>query len=103
MILAVPMRVPSGWRLAVPALWLCTACLHPHAASRPVGNDGDRILITEEMIARSGRATAWEVLRKLVPQLTYGERRNGQPSRLERRGRSSFRLSDAPLVFLDGV
>jgi len=103
MILAVPMRVPSGWRLAVPALWLCTACLHPHAASRPVGNDGDRILITEEMIARSGGQTAWEVLKKEAPQLTYGERRDGRPTKLERRGPSSFVLNDAPLIFVDGV
>lgn len=33
----------------------------------------------------------------------YGERRNGQPSKLERRGTSSFVLNDAPLVFVDGV
>jgi outer membrane cobalamin receptor len=104
MILELHMHLPIGsWRIALPALWLCAACLHPRAMSRPTGNDGDRILITEEMIARSGRATAWEVLRKLVPQLTYGEKKSGQPSRLERRGRSSFLLSDAPLVFLDGV
>jgi outer membrane cobalamin receptor len=97
------MRVPSGWRLAVPALWLCAGCLHPRGIARPIGNDGDRIVITDEMIARSGRATAWEVLRKLVPQLTYGEKKSGQPSKLERRGRASFLLNDAPLVFLDGV
>jgi hypothetical protein len=79
------MRFSIGsWQLALPALWLCAPCIHPRAVSRPIGNDGDRILITDEMIARSGRATAWEVLRKLVPQLTYGERKNGQPSGLER-------------------
>ena len=103
MILQLHMCFPMGRRLALPALWLCVGCIHPRAVSRPIGNDGDRILITEEMIARSGRATAWEVLRKLVPQLTYGEKKGGQPSRLERRGQSSFLLSDAPLVFLDGV
>ena len=73
-------------------------------ATRPVpGNDGDRIFITADQIAHSGSNTAWEALRKLVPQLTYGEKKSGQPSRLERRGQSSFLLSDAPLVFLDGV
>ncbi|HZI22678.1 MAG TPA: Plug domain-containing protein [Gemmatimonadales bacterium] len=87
----------------VSLLWLSAACLHPHAASRPVGNDGDRILITEEMIARSGGQNAWDVLKREAPQLTYGERRNGQPSKLERRGPASFVLNDAPLIFVDGV
>ncbi|HEV2749395.1 MAG TPA: Plug domain-containing protein [Gemmatimonadales bacterium] len=67
------------------------------------GNDGDRIFITADQIERSGSTTAWEALRKLVPQLTYGEKKSGQPSKLERRGQSSLLLSDAPLVFLDGV
>ncbi len=74
-----------------------------HATRNVPGNDGDRIFITAEQIARSGSTTAWEALRKLVPQLTYGEKKSGQPSKLERRGQSSFLLSDAPLVFLDGV
>jgi len=74
-----------------------------HASRNVPGNDGDRIFITADQIARSGSTTAWEALRKLVPQLTYGEKKSGQPSKLERRGQSSFLLSDAPLVFLDGV
>jgi outer membrane cobalamin receptor len=93
-----------GWTVVVATVgWWVGGCIHPHAASRQVGNNGDRILITEEMIARSGGQTAWEVLRREAPQLTYGERRNGQPSKLERRGTSSFVLNDAPLVFVDGV
>ena len=92
-----------AWPSLVSMLWLAAACLHPHAASRPVGNDGDRILITEEMIARSRGQTAWEVLKKEAPQLTYGERRDGRPSKLERRGAASFVLNDAPLIFVDGV
>src|ERR1700756_5710399 len=44
-------------------------------ATRPVpSNDGDRIFITADQIAHSGSTTAWEALRKLVPQLTYGEK-----------------------------
>jgi outer membrane cobalamin receptor len=74
-----------------------------HGSRKVPGNDGDRIFITADQIAHSGSATAWEALRKLVPQLTYGERKSGQPSRLERRGQSSLLLNDAPLVFLDGV
>ncbi len=98
------MRLPCpAWPSVVPTLWLCAACLHPHAASRPIGNDGDRIVITEEMIARSRGQTAWEVLKKEAPQLTYGERRDGRPTKLERRGAASFVLNDAPLIFVDGV
>ena len=74
-----------------------------HATRNVPSNDGDRIFITADQIERSGSTTAWEALRKLVPQLTYGEKKSGQPSKLERRGQSSFLLSDAPLVFLDGV
>lgn len=85
----------------VPVIALACATAHPGAAA-PSGS-GDRTLITEEMIARSGSATAWDVLKKLAPQLTYRETKDHEPARLERRGQSSFVLSDAPLVFLDGV
>ncbi len=55
------------------------------------------------MIERSGGQTAWEVLKREAPQLAYREKRNGQPTGLERRGRSSFVLNDAPMLFVDGV
>src|SRR5207247_6674279 len=61
------------------------------------------ILITQEQIERSGALTAWEALKRLAPQFTFRENRNGQPSALERRGRSSILLNDAPLVFMDGA
>src|SRR5260370_37139451 len=96
------MRALSDWRPGVAALWLCTACLHPHAASQPVGNGGDRLVLTEEMITRSGALNAWEVLKRLAPQFRYSERR-GQPTTLERRGRSSILLNDAPRGFLGGA
>lgn len=85
----------------VPVIALACATAHPGSAA-PSGS-GDRTLITEEMIARSGSATAWDVLKKLAPQLTYRETKDHEPARLERRGQSSLVLSDAPLVFLDGV
>lgn len=81
---------------------LCLSCA-VHAARNLPANAGDRIIITQEQIQRSGSASAWDALKKLVPQLTYGEKKSGQPSKLERRGSSSFLLNDAPLVFLDGV
>ena len=66
-------------------------------------NGSERILITEAMIARSGGQTAWEVLRREVPQMSYGENRNGQATGMERRGHSSIMLKDPPMLFIDGV
>jgi outer membrane cobalamin receptor len=79
------------------------ACAHMHGTRDTVPSSGDRILITQEQIARSGASNAWEALKRNAPQLTYREGRNGQPTVLERRGRSSLLLSDAPLLFVDGV
>jgi len=42
-------------------------------------------------------------LRREAPQLTYRENRNGQATGMQRRGRSSFVLNDAPMLFVDGV
>jgi outer membrane cobalamin receptor len=66
-------------------------------------SDTDRIVITEAMIARSGGQTAWEVLRREAPQLTFSENRNGQATAMTRRGRSSFVLNDSPIVIIDGT
>ena len=74
-----------------------------HGTRDAVPSSGDRILITQEQIARSGASNAWEALKRNAPQLTYRENRQGQPSVLERRGRSSLVLNDAPLLFVDGV
>jgi outer membrane cobalamin receptor len=79
------------------------ACAHMHGTHDTVPSSGDRILITQEQIARSGASNAWEALKRNAPQLTYRENRQGQPSVLERRGRSSLLLNDAPLLFVDGV
>ena len=92
-------RCPVAFPLTVTLSLSCAV----HGTRHVAGNDGDRIFITADQIAHSGSTTAWEALRKLVPQLTYGEKKSGQPSRLERRGHLSFLLSDAPPVFLDGV
>jgi outer membrane receptor protein involved in Fe transport len=84
-------------------LALIGACAHMHGTQTPVPASGDRIFITQEQIARSGASNAWEALKRNAPQLTYRENRQGQPSVLERRGRSSLLLNDAPLLFVDGV
>ena len=82
---------------------LLAGCIHPHPTSTSDAAAADRIVLTEEQIARCGASNAWDVLKRLAPQFTFREDRNGQPSMLERRGRSSILLSDAPRVFVDGA
>ena len=82
---------------------LAGSCKSFHPGPVVPANASDRILITETMIARSGGQTAWEVLRREVPQISYGENRNGQATGMERRGRSSMLLKDPPMLFIDGV
>jgi len=87
------------WSLSLLSL---TGCIHP----RPMKSSdahGERTVLSAEQIARCGASNAWDVLKRLAPQFTFGEDRSGQARRLERRGRSSMLLSDAPLVFLDGT
>jgi len=79
-----------------------SGCIHPRPM-RSSDAHGERTVLTEEQITRSGASNAWDVLKRLAPQFSFGEDRNGQPRRLERRGRSSILLSDAPLVFIDGT
>ena len=82
-------------------LGLVASC-HPRAI--PDGSsDAEHVIITEKQIERSGARTAWDALKRLAPQFTFRENRNGQPSTLERRGHTSLLLSDAPLVFMDGA
>src|SRR5262245_14778927 len=76
------------------------AC-HP-AKITPQG-DTDRIVITEEMIAKSGGQNAWEVLRREAPQITFSETRNGQAAKMTRRGHGSLYLNDSPMVIIDGA
>ncbi len=92
-----------GFIVAVLAGFAFVACKSiPPGQASPQG-DTDRIVITEEMIVRSGGQTAWEVLRREAPQLTFSENRNGQATAMTRRGRSSFVLNDSPMVIIDGA
>ena len=95
------MGIRSLRLVAVPAVAL--ACATVHGTPNTPVDTGDRILITAAMIERSASVTAWDALKKLAPQLTYRERRDGQPTRLGRRGQSSSQPNGAPLVVLDGV
>src|SRR6266550_72711 len=90
--------------VAVVSLLLAvSSCKSLRPAPVVPANGSERILITEAMIARSGGQTAWEVLRREVPQMSYGENRNGQATGMERRGRSSILLKDPPMLFIDGA
>jgi len=89
--------------VATLAVGATLSCGSVHPARATPQSDGSRITITQAMIERSGGQTAWEVLKREAPQLAYREKRNGQPTGLERRGRSSFVLNDAPMLFVDGV
>lgn len=60
-------------------------------------------LITAEQIEKWGAQTAWQVLKQGAPMLTLQEDRNGHPTGMGRRGRSSFLLDEAPMIMLDGV
>jgi outer membrane cobalamin receptor len=84
-------------------LLLAVSCKSFHPAPVVPASGSERILITEGMIAKSGGQTAWEVLRREMPQMSYGENRNGQATGMERRGRSSILLKDPPMLFIDGV
>src|SRR2546429_6698449 len=88
--------------VAVVSLLLAvSSCKSLRPAPVVPANGSERILITEAMIARSGGQTAWEVLRREVPQMSYGENRNGQATGMERRGRSSILLQESPMLFIE--
>jgi outer membrane cobalamin receptor len=72
---------------------------HSGSSSLPPG----AFLITAEQIERSGARTAWQVIRQSAPMLLAEEDENGRPVKLTRRGRSSFKLNDAPAVMIDDV
>ena len=84
-------------------LLAAVSCKTFHPAPVIPASGSERILITEGMIAKSGGQTAWDVLRREVPQLAYGENRNGQATGVEHRGRGSILLKDHPMLFIDGV
>ena len=84
---------------AIASLPGCASGPRAHQAATPSGT----IVITSEQIERSGANTAWDVLKREAPMLTLRDDRNGRPSRMGRRGRSSILLDDAPVVVVDGV
>ena len=84
--------------LLVAALNCARATSH---TANPIPPSG--LLITQERIEKSGGRTAWEVLKREAPMLTFRENRNGQATGMGRRGSASIVLSEAPVIILDGV
>src|SRR5712692_9347144 len=84
---------------------LLLAACGPSVAKRHIGYEtrAGEIVIDQDAIERSGANSAWEVIKRAAPQFSTAETRNGQPTRLTRRGRSSVLLNDAPLLFIDGI
>jgi outer membrane cobalamin receptor len=82
------------------ALFGCGPAVHQSASSAPAPGT---FLITAEQIEKSGAHNAWQVLRQEAPMLQLNEDRNGRPASIGRRGRSTFLLSEAPVIMLDGV
>ncbi|HXF94650.1 MAG TPA: TonB-dependent receptor plug domain-containing protein [Gemmatimonadales bacterium] len=82
------------------ALVACSTRRQP--SSVLTGPSGGR-LITADMIEASGATTAWDALRRTVPNISFRETSRGTPARVVRRGRSSIYLNDQPRVVLDGA
>ena len=104
---AVPApSVASFARVTLPLAALCTIALGCHVrplASGPAPHVGDETVITETQIAQLNVHTAWDVVKRRAPQISYTQNAEGQPQRLWRRGRSSLLLDETPLLFVDGA
>jgi outer membrane cobalamin receptor len=97
------MRASLDVRFPLFLVAVMCACKSIHPGPIVNGEDRDRIFISQQMIERSGGQTAWEVLRREAPQLSYRENRNGQATSMRRRGESSINLNDSPMIIVDGV
>ncbi len=67
------------------------------ATASAVRSENDDRVITAAQIDSSGAHTAWDVVRKLLPQL------NVDGGSINHRGQSSIMLTDAITVILDGA
>ncbi|PYP01995.1 MAG: hypothetical protein DMD57_12390 [Gemmatimonadetes bacterium] len=95
-------RAPVFGVTTLGMLALLAACAHG-ASQQHANNPSGPMVITSDQIERSGAHSAWDVLKREAPMLTLRDDRNGRPSRMGRRGRSSITLDDPPVVVVDGV
>lgn len=96
-----PTRLAAVTGLALCALVLGGCGLHLKPGGAPTS--ADEIVITQAEIAELGVQTAWEAIKRKVPQLTYSENRAGQPTRIWRHGRGSIILNETPMLIVDGA
>ncbi len=87
--------------LAAVALGACGIHLRPRTTPSPSANAD--IVITQEQIAALNVRTAWDVVKRRAPQLSYAENGAGQPQRMWRHGPGSLLLDETPLLFVDGT
>lgn len=99
-------RPPTRFRrlraTACPLLIVGAAC----GAARSGGAAGPPSaakVITADQIVASGAKTAWDAVRLTVPNVQLRETSQGQPARIQRRGRASIYLDDQVRVILDHV
>ena len=95
-------RTPVFGVMNLAILASLSACAHGASQHQTNSPSGPRV-ITSDQIERSGAHSAWDVLKREAPMLTLRDDRNGRPSRMGRRGRSSITLDDPPVVVVDGV
>lgn len=60
-------------------------------------------VITAEEIAGLGAGTAWDVLQRAGTHLSMRDDGHGNPASLTQRGYPSILLSNAPILYVDGV
>ena len=96
----------SGCRIAVAALAI-TAAAAGCVGTGPEPGGGPDVsrgyFITSERIAATGASTVWDALRLTVRFATFTEDRDGRPSSIKARGRSSIKSEERMLVFVDHV
>jgi outer membrane cobalamin receptor len=88
------------WLLSMVAL---VECATGRGRGSQIKNATGEVVISEDQIRESGATTAWDAIRRHAPHFNLTEGATGQPTKMERRGRSSLYLNDTPEVFLDGV
>jgi outer membrane cobalamin receptor len=95
-------RLGKAHGVAALGLLCAVGCGGARAGSERSSTPSAGKVITAEMIAASGAKTAWDAVRKTVPNVQLRER-DGQPARIVRRGRASIYLDDQVRVILDNT
>lgn len=90
----------------LPAVAVLLGLLLPGCAMQRAAVGEDRsgeLVVTEEEVRASGATTAWEVMKRTIPRISFVDDARGNPRRMSVRGASSMYLSDRPNIFIDGV